>query len=222
MYSAEELKFMEENEELLEGGATSELYKALCDYDFSTYLSKYKFFFLIGFLTSPQFIKTVAKAENPTSAVIQGVYLNLTGLKAKGQPLLPSNFTAKTKVILYKIDKYKIVASEKYTLSTREAYNDIITKKGYNLVIGDKPELENQVKEIFNGTQEWHIDYNLFFGDRNFHNGKTKTALGKSLAEVKQDLTVKLYYSIKESYFQNNSDFDSVIQKVANQGISQL
>lgn len=113
---------------------------------------------LLTLLVAPEeFVLTVEETD-PGRPTLEGVVYNLTPTKAKGAPLTQALFRAKAHLVLYEIDKGKVASSQKYTLNTREEFNELMAPKGkYNLAIMDSPKFVKLVQEAFSGARAYMV-----------------------------------------------------------------
>lgn len=94
----------------------------------------------------------VSTQTQAVDKVITGVLFNRTTCKAKGEPMLPSMFKGRTKVVLFNIQKGKIADQKSYTLVDKPSLDSESLKGNYNLCVLDKPEHLATVKSCFDGT----------------------------------------------------------------------
>lgn len=149
-------KFLSDNAKLINSRDLKELYvnmvRDLSYRDISSLTS------LLTLLVAPEeFVLTVEETD-PGRPTLEGVVYNLTPTKAKGAPLTPALFRAKAHLVLYEIDKGSVASSQKYTLNTREEFNELMAPKGkYNLAIMDSPKFVKLVQEAFGGTRAYTV-----------------------------------------------------------------
>lgn len=152
-FSETELKFIDANSALIEGGKAEysklqEAYKTIFSYRTSklSILLPYlvfgiKAFEVTGYATKP-------------NAQIEDILVNTTGLgylKAKGQPLVPSLFSAKAKIIYWKISNGTIEAKKPSQLVDRKTLNEEMIQGGYNLVSLDTKKANDTITNVFGG-----------------------------------------------------------------------
>ena len=94
----------------------------------------------------------VNTSSYPPDKLITGALFNRTACRAKGEPLLPSMFRGNTKVVLYNIQKGKIVDQKKYTLVDKVKLDEVSLAGNYNLCVLDKPVHTDSVNQCFDGT----------------------------------------------------------------------
>ena len=149
-------KFLNENSSLINSGDLKELYiKMIAELNYRDVTSLTS---LLTLLVAPEeFVLTVEETD-PGRPTLEGVVYNLTPTKAKGAPLTQALFRAKAHLVLYEIDKGKIASSQKYTLNTREEFNETMAPKGkYNLAIMDSPKFVKLVQEAFGGARAYWV-----------------------------------------------------------------
>lgn len=163
-------KFLNENSDLINSHDFEELYgkmvRVLWQGDVNNLTS------LLTLILAPEEFRMTIVETDPGRPVLEGVVYNLTPTKAKGAPLTPALFRAKAHLVLYEIDKGKVASSQKYTLNTKEEFNEIMAPKGkYNLAIMDSPKFVKLVEEAFGGNRAYEVAFTFslkLFGRRDF------------------------------------------------------
>lgn len=159
-FTQQEIKFLEDNRELIEKGSSALLEianKVLGLSRSDSDISRSKLIFAIVY--SIQGVDGFSARVTTTykTSVIEGALLNRTSAKAKAAPLLPSMVKAKTKIVYYKIENNKIAVEEKSRFVDLPTYKKDLADGGYNLVVVDTPENVDSVKAAFGGIMEFTI-----------------------------------------------------------------
>lgn len=151
-------KFLSDNASLINSQNLKDLYvKMLRELKYGDIVSLTS---LLTLLVAPEeFILTIEETD-PGRPILEGVVYNLTPAKAKGAPLSPALFRAKAHLVLYEIDKGRVISSQKYVLNTREEFNELMAPKGkYNLAIMDSPKFVKLVQEAFSGARAYTVTF---------------------------------------------------------------
>lgn len=160
--SEQELKFIDENSDLIEQGE-AEIEK-IADAFYSSGLygsSRGKLGILMAYtIYGPKAFKLDGYVRGCDIQLLD-VISNLTGLKAKGVPLLPSLFSAKTKVILCKIEKGVLVKKENYRLEDRASLNKKMSEMGANLVTLDSEPARTTLEKAFGKIRKFILSLSL-------------------------------------------------------------
>lgn len=153
-FTEKEIKFLEENRALIDGGksALPEIAEKLLDLPRGDgEVTRAKLIFAIVYSIEGVDGFSSRVTSEYLSSKVEGALLNRTSAKANGVALLPSMFKSNTKIVYYKIENNKIVTEVKSRLSSMVEYKEELNKGGYNLVILDTPSNVDSVKKAFGG-----------------------------------------------------------------------
>lgn len=149
-------KFLSDNAHLINSQDLEKLYVNM--YRDLGFRDVYSLTSLLTLLVAPEEFRMTIEETDPGRPILEGVVYNLTPTRAKGAPLTPALFRAKAHLVLYEIDKGKVASSQKYALSTREEFNEMMAPKGkYNLAIMDSPKFVKLVQEAFGGKRAYDV-----------------------------------------------------------------
>ena len=155
-FTEKELEFIDNNSELIEkgpGGIQELVARANLEFGMKNRLKLLLVYNCLG--TNGFEIRTDSYLSS--GKIIYGAIFNRTTFKAKGEPLMPSMYKAKTKVRLYKISSGKIVDSKTYVLEDKPKLDQEVLSGGYNLGILDRPENVKSVENCFNGELTYSL-----------------------------------------------------------------
>ena len=159
-FTQQEIKFLEDNRELIEKGSSAlaeiaEKILSIPKYDND--ISRVKLIFATVYSIQGVDGFSARVTSNYKTSTIKGALLNRTAAKAQAAPLLPSMMKAKTKIVYYKIENNKIVEEVKSKFVDLPTYKKELADGGYNLVIIDTQENIDSVKAAFGGIIEFTV-----------------------------------------------------------------
>ena len=159
-FTQQEIKFLEDNRELIEKGkqALPEIAEKILDIPkYDNDISRSKLIFAIVYSIEGVDGFSARVTANYKTSVVKGALLNRTAAKANAAPLLPSMMKAKTKIVYYKIANNKIAEEVKSRFVDLATYKKDLAEGGYNLVIIDTQENVDSVKAAFGGIIEFTV-----------------------------------------------------------------
>lgn len=158
-FTDKELEFIDKHSELVEKGqdGLKELFEQMA-YELGD-SSRLRILLAYNCLGTGAF--KVSTETQAVDKIITGALFNRTTCKARGEPLLPAMFKGRTKVVLFNIQKGRIVDQKSYTLVDKPSLDSESLKGNYNLCVLDKPEHLATVKSCFDGTLIYLASFSL-------------------------------------------------------------
>lgn len=159
-FTQQEVKFLEDNRELIEKGssALAEIANKILEIPkYDNDISRVKLIFATVYSIQGVGGFSARVTANYKTSTIKGALLNRTAAKAQAAPLLPSMMKAKTKIVYYKIENNKISEEVKSKFVDLPTYKKELADGGYNLVIIDTQENIDSVKAAFGGIIEFTV-----------------------------------------------------------------
>lgn len=148
LFTTDELEFLEENKELVkegEKGLEELLARVFRDQRVRTCVVG--FLVVYNVLGPNGFILDFDSEVINQSGFLEDVLLNrVEGISCKGIPLLPNMYKNQTKVVLYKLEGYRVPESETISLTSRQELMGLMAQKGYNLVTLDTKKAKDSLE----------------------------------------------------------------------------